>query len=102
MKSRIVKYESKIDFAFAKANLSCYILHMKNAEKSLEPSKSPDTEEKQNTVETDEKEQPSFTERWKNSRYLFIRGTYLVAHSIWTVVMVIGMAIAWLVAVLAT
>ncbi|ARN76559.1 hypothetical protein BST97_00255 [Nonlabens spongiae] len=75
---------------------------MKNAESSPVPSKSPDAGEKQNTAKTDKKEQPSFTERWKHSKYLFVRGTYIVAHSIWTVVMVIGMAIAWLVAVLAT
>ena len=70
-----------------------------------QPSQSSDplnTIDQSKTTEAHKEEQPSFTERWKNSKYLFVRGTYVVAHSIWTVVMVVGMAIAWLVAVLAT
>jgi hypothetical protein len=66
--------------------------------------------EKQKFIELDEgseneklnQEEPTFSERWKNSKYSFVRGTYIVAHSIWTVVMAIGLFIAYLVALLAT
>lgn len=44
----------------------------------------------------------SFVEKWKNHRYLFVRGTYIVLNSIWMVVMAVGMFLAWLIALLAT
>ncbi|MGB5982051.1 MAG: hypothetical protein WBG46_07885 [Nonlabens sp.] len=60
------------------------------------------TDKEVNTNRTTELEKPSFSERWKNSKYLFIRGSYVVMHSIWTIVMAVGLFIAWLVAMLAT
>ena len=54
------------------------------------------------TSANEEPSKPSFTERWKNSKYLFFRGSYVVLHSIWTAVMAVGLFIAWLVAMLAT
>ena len=44
----------------------------------------------------------SFTYRWENHRYLAVRASYQFFNAIWTVVMAIGMFLAWLIAVLAT
>ncbi|WP_313114880.1 hypothetical protein [Aequorivita sediminis] len=45
-------------------------------------------------------EEDSFIEKWKNNRFLLIRGTYYLLHSIWMVIMVVGGFIAWLIALL--
>ncbi len=102
MEVTIVKYESNKDLAFAKAKFTYNILDMKNEEKPSTPLDSTNSVYRSKPEENSNEKQPSFAERWKNSKYLFVRGSYVVAHSIWTVVMVVGMAIAWLVAVLAT
>ncbi|WOI23399.1 hypothetical protein [Nonlabens ulvanivorans] len=44
----------------------------------------------------------SFIEKWEHSPYWFISGSYKVLHSIWMVVMAVGMFLAWLIALLAT
>jgi len=77
---------------------------MKNDEQnSLQSSSKINTSDKKaDTDHTPELEKPSFSERWKNSKYVFIRGSYVVLHSIWTAVMAVGLFIAWLVAMLAT
>jgi len=46
------------------------------------------------------KEDFSFLEDWKNHRFRFIRITYHILASIWTVVMVVGGFIAWLISFL--
>ncbi|MBB6681276.1 hypothetical protein H4O20_07450 [Aequorivita sp. 609] len=51
-------------------------------------------------VSDSEVEEDSFTEKWKNNRFLLIRGTYYLLHSIWMVIMVVGGFIAWLIALL--
>ncbi|MCG2431087.1 hypothetical protein [Aequorivita xiaoshiensis] len=51
-------------------------------------------------VSDPEGEEDSFTEKWKNNRFLLIRGTYYLLHSIWMVIMVVGGFIAWLIALL--
>ncbi len=48
------------------------------------------------------KPKPTFAERWENSRFSAVRISYKVAHSMWTVVMAVGMFLAWLIALLAT
>lgn len=57
-------------------------------------------------VETSRKEKSakerSLIYKWENSRFLAARITYKVFHSIWIVVMAIGMFLAWLIAILAT
>ena len=45
-------------------------------------------------------EEDSFIEKWKNNRFLLVRGTYYLLHSIWMVIMVVGGFIAWLIALL--
>lgn len=42
----------------------------------------------------------SFLDRWKTNRFWIIRGLYYVVVSIWTIVMVIGGFIAWLISLL--
>ncbi|WP_438969038.1 hypothetical protein [Nonlabens sp.] len=44
----------------------------------------------------------SLSYRWENSRFLAVRISYKVLHSIWIVVMAVGMFLAWLIAILAT
>lgn len=44
----------------------------------------------------------SFIDRWEQSPYWFVSGSYKVLHSIWMVVMAVGMFLAWLIALLAT
>tara|TARA_R110002012_G_scaffold219374_1_gene390835 strand:+ start:229 stop:468 length:240 start_codon:yes stop_codon:yes gene_type:complete len=44
----------------------------------------------------------SFIKKWEHSPYWFISGSYKVLHSIWMVVMAVGMFLAWLIALLAT
>lgn len=44
----------------------------------------------------------SFLDRWENSSNPLARFSYKVLQSIWTVVMAIGMFLAWLIALLAT
>lgn len=44
----------------------------------------------------------SFVYKWENSPFLAVRISYKVLHSIWIVVMAIGMFLAWLIAILAT
>ncbi len=48
------------------------------------------------------KPKPSFADRWENSPYLVLRISYKILHSIWMVVMAVGMFLAWLIALLAT
>ncbi|KJJ38164.1 hypothetical protein [Aequorivita vladivostokensis] len=45
-------------------------------------------------------EKKSFFERWSNSRFWLVRGSYVVLRAVWTVVMVIGGFIAWLISLL--
>lgn len=45
-------------------------------------------------------ERESFSERWSNSRFWLVRGSYVVLRAVWTVVMVIGGFIAWLISLL--
>ncbi|WP_299390548.1 hypothetical protein [uncultured Gelidibacter sp.] len=45
-------------------------------------------------------EKKSFGERWKTHRFWLFRGTYYVLFSVWAIVMAIGGAIAWLIAML--
>ena len=45
-------------------------------------------------------EKESFSERWSNSRFWLVRGSYVVLRAVWTVVMVIGGFIAWLISLL--
>lgn len=42
----------------------------------------------------------SFSDRWENSRFLALRILYHILRSAWTVVMVVGGFIAWLIAML--
>ncbi|GAK89107.1 hypothetical protein JCM19297_3631 [Nonlabens ulvanivorans] len=44
----------------------------------------------------------SFIQKWEHSPYWFVSGSYKVLHSIWMVVMAVGMFLAWLIALLAT
>lgn len=45
-------------------------------------------------------EKKSFTERWKTSRFLLVRGSFSVLRSVWMVVMVVAGFIAWLISML--
>ena len=47
-----------------------------------------------------EEDELSFIEKWKTNRFLIVRGTYFVLHSVWMVIMVVGGFIAWLIALL--
>ncbi|NGX84800.1 hypothetical protein [Aequorivita sp. KMM 9714] len=51
-------------------------------------------------IVSEPEEEDSFTEKWRNNRFLLIRGTYYLLHSIWMVIMVVGGFIAWLIALL--
>lgn len=42
----------------------------------------------------------SFIERWKSHRFMLVRGLYFFLASVWTVVMVIGGFIGWLISLL--
>ena len=42
----------------------------------------------------------SFANRMKTNRFWLVRGVYYVFYSVWTVVMAIGIFIAWLIAML--
>ncbi|HZW76830.1 MAG TPA: hypothetical protein VFF21_00840 [Flavobacteriaceae bacterium] len=41
-----------------------------------------------------------FLNKWRESRFWLVRATYVVAASVWAVVMVIGGFLAWLIATL--
>ncbi|WP_035478976.1 hypothetical protein [Gelidibacter mesophilus] len=41
-----------------------------------------------------------FSERMKTHRFFLVRGIYYIFYSIWSVVMAIGMFLAWLIAML--
>lgn len=41
-----------------------------------------------------------FSERMKSNRFWLVRGVYYIFYSVWMIVMGIGMAIAWLIAML--
>ncbi|AGC78217.1 hypothetical protein LX97_02987 [Nonlabens dokdonensis] len=63
-----------------------------------------EVQESKATSKTDKKAEikKSFTYKWENHRYLAVRASYQFFNAIWTVVMAIGMFLAWLIAVLAT
>ena len=42
----------------------------------------------------------TFAERMKTNRFWLVRGVYYVFYSVWMIVMTIGIAIAWLIAML--
>ena len=42
----------------------------------------------------------TFFEHMKTNRFLLVRGVYYIFYSVWTIVMGIGMFIAWLIAML--
>ncbi|MEO5788217.1 MAG: hypothetical protein ACOH2D_07915 [Gelidibacter sp.] len=42
----------------------------------------------------------SFSERMKANRFWLVRGVYYAFYSVWMIVMTIGIAIAWLIAML--
>ena len=43
----------------------------------------------------------TFSEKWENHRFLFVRATYTLFNTIWIVVMAVGGFIAWLIAMIA-
>lgn len=42
----------------------------------------------------------SFSERWQTNRFWLVRGSYHFLRSVWTIVMVIGGFIVWLISLL--
>lgn len=41
-----------------------------------------------------------FMERWKTNRFWVIRATYYIVISVWTIILVVGGFIAWLISFL--
>ena len=58
------------------------------------------SEANSNMQEGEVSEKQSLIERWKNSRFRLVRAMYILVVSIWTVVMVIGGFIVWLISFL--
>ncbi|MGC1632418.1 MAG: hypothetical protein WA749_09940 [Gelidibacter sp.] len=56
--------------------------------------------ERKHGVENASLNAKSFSERMKTNRFWVLRGVYYVFYSVWMIVMTIGIAIAWLVAML--
>ncbi len=77
-------------------------MESKPDDESLEIDKQ--VNKKKEAYQTDTKtiESKSFAYKWENHRYLAVRASYQFFNAIWTVVMAIGMFLAWLIAVLAT
>ncbi len=73
----------------------------------LEAQESPYTS-KTNLEETDSEpvweaeviEKRPFSERWQTNRFWLVRGSYHFLRSVWTIVMVIGGFIVWLISLL--
>lgn len=55
-----------------------------------------------NPVEQINKKPKSILDKWEQSPYWIISGSYKVLYSIWMIVMAVGMFLAWLIALLAT
>lgn len=63
-------------------------------------SKESPTQVEAEILENNDIQDRSFLERWKNSRFWLVRGSYIFLVSVWTVVMVIGGFIVWLISFL--
>ncbi|MDC8000005.1 hypothetical protein POV26_03075 [Aequorivita todarodis] len=63
-------------------------------------SRIPSQKKEPTTVSEVEIEKESFSQRWRTSRFWLVRGSYIVLRAVWTVVMVIGGFIAWLISLL--
>lgn len=75
---------------------------MEKNEVNTEESTTNTTISEKKTSENETDKEPTFVEKWKNHRFLIVRGSYVVLNSIWMVVMAVGMFLAWLIALLAT
>lgn len=80
----------------------------KNLEKNVNPSNGNDPEPlpennlpEENDLTQETTDEPSFAEKWKNHRFLFLRATYTIFNSVWIVIMAVGGFIAWLIAMIA-
>lgn len=60
---------------------------------SLETGPNPD-------LKSEPKTKKSFLEKWETSRFLLVRGSFLVLRSVWIVVITIAGFIAWLISLL--
>jgi len=73
---------------------------LKNPNSTLTPTNNSSKAESEPVLEVQVDDNRSFSERWKTSRFLLVRGSYTVLRSVWIVAMFIGGAIAWLISLL--